>query len=83
MLFLPIKRLNVFQSKSLCLVQFLYLGRARLKMFVESLGMNPNEVLAKDTLVMPHRTVADPEYRKIEVLNEALKHAILKELRNA
>jgi protein-S-isoprenylcysteine O-methyltransferase Ste14 len=29
----------------------------------------------------PHRTVVDPESRKVKVLNEALKHAILQELR--
>ena len=55
----------------------------KLKMFVESLGLNPDEVLAKDALAMPHRTVIDPEARKVDVLNETLKHAILKELRNA
>jgi integrase len=55
----------------------------RLKMFAESLGLNPDEVLAKDALAIPHRTIIDPEARKIDVLNEALKHAILKELRNA
>jgi integrase len=55
----------------------------RLKMFAESLGLNPEEVLAKDALAIPHRTIIDPEARKIDVLNEALKHAILKELRNA
>ncbi len=55
----------------------------RLKMFAESLGLNPDKVLTKDALAMPHRTVVNPEARKIEVLNEALKHAILKELRNA
>ncbi|MGD0495731.1 MAG: tyrosine-type recombinase/integrase [Candidatus Bathyarchaeia archaeon] len=53
----------------------------RLKMFAESLGLNPNEVLSEDALAMPHRTVVDPEQRKIEVLNQALKEAILKELR--
>jgi len=53
----------------------------RLKMFAESLGLNPYEVLSRDALVMPHRTVVDPEQRKIEVLNQALKEAILKELR--
>jgi len=54
-----------------------------LKMVVESMGLNPDEVLSKDALAKPHRTVVDPENRKIEVLNEALKHAILKELRKA
>ena len=55
----------------------------RLKMFAESLGLNPDEVLSRDALSRPHRTVVDPESRKIKVLNQALKHAILKELRNA
>jgi len=52
----------------------------QLKFFVESLGFNPNEVLSKDALAMPHRTVIDPEQRKIDVLNQTLKDAIIKEL---
>jgi len=52
-------------------------------MFVESLGLNPDEILSHEALAMPHRTVVDQEDRKIEVLNDALKHAILKELRAA
>ncbi len=55
----------------------------RIKMFVESLGLNPDEILSREALAKPHRTVVDPESRKIKVLNEALKHAILKELRTA
>lgn len=55
----------------------------RIKMFIESLDMNPDEILTREALARPHRTVVDPESRKIEVLNEALKHAILKEFRNA
>ncbi|MDQ1280830.1 MAG: Site-specific integrase [Thermoproteota archaeon] len=55
----------------------------RLKMFAESLGLNPDEVLSKDAMTSPHRIVIDPENRKIEVLNDALKHAILQELRSA
>lgn len=53
----------------------------RLKMFAESLGLNPDEVLSRDALATPHRTLVDPEQRKIEVLNQALKQAILQELR--
>lgn len=52
-------------------------------MFAESLGLNPDDVLTKDALAIPHRTVVDPEARKVEVLNDVLKHAILTELRNA
>ncbi len=54
----------------------------RIKMFVESLGLNPNEILSREALAGPHRTVADQEERKIEVLNQALKEAMLKELKN-
>ena len=52
-------------------------------MFVESLGLSPDEILSKDALSMPHRTVVDPEEEKIEILNQALKEAILKELKTA
>jgi integrase len=52
----------------------------QLKIFVESLGFDPNEVLSKDALAIPHRTVIDPEQRKIDVLNQTLKDAIIKEL---
>ena len=55
----------------------------RLKMYAEALGLNPDEVLSKDASVKSHRTVVDSESRKIQVLNEALKNAILMELRNA
>ncbi|MCJ7613473.1 site-specific integrase [Candidatus Bathyarchaeota archaeon] len=55
----------------------------RLKMFAESLGLNPDDVLSKDALTMPHRTVIDPEQRTIEVLNQALKQAIIKELKTS
>ena len=55
----------------------------RLKMYAEALGLNPDEVLSKDASVKSHRTVVDSESRKIKVLNEALKDAILMELRNA
>lgn len=52
-------------------------------MFAESLSLNPDEVLTRNTLAMPHRTIVDFKNREIEVLNEVLKHAIPKELRNA
>jgi hypothetical protein len=50
-------------------------------MFAESLGLNPDEALSRDALAMPHRTLVDPEQRKIEVLDQALKQAILQKLR--
>ena len=52
-------------------------------MFVESLGLNPDEILSKDTLATPHRTAIEQEERRIEILNQALKEAILKELKTA
>lgn len=53
----------------------------RLKMFAESLGLNPDEVLSKDALTMPYRTIIDTEERTIQTLNQALKEAIIRELK--
>jgi hypothetical protein len=48
---------------------------------IEAWGMDPNKILNKEVLSMPHRTVMDSEQNQIEVLNQALKQAIVKELR--
>ena len=52
----------------------------QLKLIIEAWGLNPSEILSRDALTMPHATVVDPEQEKIEVLNQALKQAIVKEL---
>jgi hypothetical protein len=54
----------------------------QLKLIIEAWGMNPNEILTREALSMPHRTVVDPAHNQIEVLNQALKHAIIKELQS-
>lgn len=73
---------NLYASSGLSITPKTKLSKIeRLKMFAESLGLNPYEVLSRDALAVPHRTVVDPEQRKIEVLNQALKEAILQELR--
>ena len=54
----------------------------QLKIMIEAWGMNPNEVLSKEALSRPNRTVFDAEQSQIEALNQALKHAIIKELKN-
>ena len=72
---------NLYASSGLSIKPKTRLSKLeQLKIFVESLGFNPNEVLSRDALAMPHRTVVDPEQRKIDVLNQALKEAIIKEL---
>jgi len=53
----------------------------QLKAIIEAWGMNPNEILSREALDKPHRIVVDPEQTQMEVLNQALKQAILKELR--
>lgn len=55
----------------------------QLKLVVEAWGMNPNEILSREALSTPYRTVIDPEQAQIAVLNQALKSAILKELKQA
>ena len=52
----------------------------QLKLIIEAWGMNPNEVLSREALTMPHTTLVDPEQEKIKALNQALKQAIIKEL---
>jgi len=52
----------------------------QLKIIIEAWGLNPNDILSKDALSMPHITVVDPEQEKIQVLSQALKQAIIKEL---
>ena len=53
----------------------------QLKLIIEAWGLNPNEILSRKALSMPNRTVVDLEQRKIHVLNQALKQAIIEELK--
>jgi hypothetical protein len=52
----------------------------QLKMMIEAWGLNPNEILSRKALTMPHRTIVDPQQGQIDALNQALKAAIVKEL---
>ena len=52
----------------------------QLRVIIEAWGLDPNEILSKEALSKPHRTVLDPEREQIHVLNRALKQAIIKEL---
>jgi hypothetical protein len=65
---------DMFRFKSICrkirpLMNITDFRRAR-----------PNEVLSRESFTKPHRTVVDFEEKQIQVLNQALKEAILKEL---
>ena len=72
---------NLFASSGLSIKPKTRLSKLdQLKIFVESLGLNPNELLSRDALAMPHRAVIDSEQRKIDVQNQALKEAMIKEL---
>jgi 5S rRNA maturation endonuclease (ribonuclease M5) len=55
----------------------------QIKRYIQSFGLDPNTVLSKDALAMPHRTVVDIEQRQSEALNQALKQAIIKELKQS
>jgi hypothetical protein len=52
----------------------------QLRLIIEVWGLNPNEILTKETLSSPHRTLVDSRDNEIQVLNQALKQAIFKEL---
>ncbi|MGD8565357.1 MAG: hypothetical protein PVF96_03310 [Candidatus Bathyarchaeota archaeon] len=51
-----------------------------MRLIIEVWGLNPNEILTKETLSSPHRTLVDSRDNEIQVLNQALKQAIFKEL---
>jgi hypothetical protein len=75
---------NLYDSSGLSIRPRTALSKMdQLKTLVRSLGLNPDEVLSKDALAMPNRTIIEGEQRKIEVLNQALKKAIISELKQS
>jgi len=52
----------------------------QLKLIIEAWGLNPNEILTKEALSSPHRTLVDSRDNEIQFLNQTLKPAIVKEL---
>ena len=36
----------------------------QLKLIIEAWGINPNEILSRNALTMPHATIVDPEQEK-------------------
>jgi hypothetical protein len=53
----------------------------QLKLYAEILGLDPHEYLSRKALSMPHKTIIDYEQYQTNTLTQALKQAILKELR--
>jgi hypothetical protein len=53
----------------------------QIKLMIEACGMDPNEILSKHALSIPHRTIIDSEQTQIATLNQALKQAIIQELK--
>ena len=52
---------------------------------MKSLGHNPEELLVRDAMSKPHRTVIDSEQdeqKQFEMLGQALRNAILNGLRD-
>lgn len=56
----------------------------QVKAFMRSLGLNPEQYLVQDAIAKPHRTIIDgnrEEIDQLEVLGNAIKKALFKELR--
>jgi hypothetical protein len=53
----------------------------QLKTIIRAWELDPNKILSQEALTKPHRTIVDPEQQQIQVLNQALKQAILKRAR--
>jgi len=54
-----------------------------LSILYNSLASYPNEILNRKALSMPHRTIIDAEQAQIDVLNNALKRTIVKEIQSS
>lgn len=54
----------------------------KLNMIIEVWGMNPNEILLREAMSSPHRTVIDTQQKQIKILNQMLKEAIINELQS-
>jgi hypothetical protein len=53
-----------------------------LKAIIQVWGLNPNAIISKEALAKALRTIVDPQQHQIQVLNRALKQAIIKEFEN-
>ena len=57
-----------------------------LKGVIMALGLDPNEVLSREALVKPHRTIIDPIQRQeqdYDLLSKTIRKTLLDELRNS
>jgi len=74
---------GVYAASGLCIKPKTKPSRIEmLKEMVRALGLNPEEILTKEALTMPHRTVimAGRDESQIETLLKALKHKLKQEL---
>jgi len=74
---------GVYAASGLCIKPKMKPSRMEmLKEMVRALGLNPDEILTKEALAMPHRTVitADRDESQIETLLKALKQKLKQEL---
>ncbi len=57
-----------------------------LKVFAETMGLNPNEVLSREAMVKPHRTIIDPTQRQesdFRILSKTIRKTLIDELKNS
>ncbi|MCW4048942.1 MAG: hypothetical protein NWE89_04315 [Candidatus Bathyarchaeota archaeon] len=57
-----------------------------LKGVIMALGLDPNEVLSREAMVKPHRTIIGPSARQEQdyvILQKTIKKTLLEELRNS
>ena len=55
----------------------------QLKLILEAWGMDPQQILSRRALSTPHRTIINVEQAQIQILNKALKQAIITELQSS
>ena len=76
---------RVYAASGLCITPKTQTSKIdALKEIIRAWGLNPEEVLTKEAMSKPHRTIIDPqelENKQIKLLCNALKTEMKKELR--
>ena len=73
---------------------FYYIARAKIKLnkietlkgVILALGLDPNEVLSREAMVKPHRTIIDPTQRQdsdFRILSKTIRKTLIDELKNS
>jgi hypothetical protein len=72
---------NIYASSGLSIKPRTQVSKIEaLKEIIRAWGMNPEEILIKNPMTQPHRTVINPLEEQARILSQALRESIKQEL---